>query len=266
MSTRATRAPQASCSCKSRPSAPGLSVQSGADNTDTPGAHSARTSALRSPAAPSLCPRHALLNLDSTSLYHESASVSAQSCPTLDWDSPGQNTGVGSLGLLQGIFPTQELFAGGSSWLRNRTGASCIAGGFLTGWAIGEAHPFLPWENEVRLSLYHPRGQYAVWSLRRWLSRTHCLAYCCLDFSLRAGRRLEAMISLTLHLCIFPPWKWITYREKQRRSYRYRNFRPYSVCQGRCDLRIICSAVKYSFGSSRWVSEVEKFFCLRWGH
>ena len=25
------------------------------------------------------------------------------------WNSPGQNTGVGSLSLLQGIFPTQEL-------------------------------------------------------------------------------------------------------------------------------------------------------------
>ena len=39
----------------------------------------------------------------------------AQSCPTLcdtigpysPWDSPGQNTGVGSLSLLQGVFPTQ---------------------------------------------------------------------------------------------------------------------------------------------------------------
>ena len=38
----------------------------------------------------------------------------AQSCPTLrphglhsPWDSPGQNTGVGCLSLLQGIFPTQ---------------------------------------------------------------------------------------------------------------------------------------------------------------
>ena len=36
-----------------------------------------------------------------------------QSCPTLwdpmdcPWNSPGQNTGVGSLFLLQGIFPTQ---------------------------------------------------------------------------------------------------------------------------------------------------------------
>ena len=41
----------------------------------------------------------------------------AQSCPTLcnpmdytrPWNSPGQNTGVGSLSLLQGIFPTKEL-------------------------------------------------------------------------------------------------------------------------------------------------------------
>ena len=36
----------------------------------------------------------------------------AQSCPTLfdpmdSWNSPGQNTGVGSRSLLQGIFPTQ---------------------------------------------------------------------------------------------------------------------------------------------------------------
>ena len=33
-----------------------------------------------------------------------------QSCPTLchPWNSPGQNTGVGSPSLLQGIFPTQE--------------------------------------------------------------------------------------------------------------------------------------------------------------
>ena len=42
-----------------------------------------------------------------------------QSCPTLQprelyspWNSPDQNTGVGSLSLLQGIFPTQELNAG----------------------------------------------------------------------------------------------------------------------------------------------------------
>ena len=40
------------------------------------------------------------------------------SCPTLcdpmdcPWNSPGQNTGVGSLSLLQGIFPTQELNRG----------------------------------------------------------------------------------------------------------------------------------------------------------
>ena len=37
------------------------------------------------------------------------------------WNSPGQNTGVGSLSLLQGIFPTQD-----------QTQVSRIAGGFFT--------------------------------------------------------------------------------------------------------------------------------------
>ena len=81
------------------------------------------------------------------------------------WNSPGQNTGVGSLSLLHGIFPTQGLnpallhcrwipyhlnhkgspgilewvaypFSRGFFWPRNRTGVSCIAGGFFTNWAI----------------------------------------------------------------------------------------------------------------------------------
>ena len=84
------------------------------------------------------------------------------------WNSPGQNTGVGRLSLFQGIFPTQGsnpghphcwrilhqrshegsprilewvayLFSSESSWPRNWTGVSCIAGGFFTHWAIREA-------------------------------------------------------------------------------------------------------------------------------
>ena len=39
------------------------------------------------------------------------------------WNSPGQNTGVGSLSLLQGIFPTQ---------------VSCTVGRFFTNWATGK--------------------------------------------------------------------------------------------------------------------------------
>ena len=83
------------------------------------------------------------------------------------WNSPGQNTGVGRLSLLQGIFPTQGLnpgllhcgqildqlshkgspgilewvaspFSRGSSWPRNQTGVSCIAGRFFTNWVIRE--------------------------------------------------------------------------------------------------------------------------------
>ena len=77
------------------------------------------------------------------------------------WNSPGQNIGVGSLSLLQGIFPTwgsnlglphcrqilywlshkgsiriQEWvaypFSSRSSQPRNPTGVSCLAGGFIT--------------------------------------------------------------------------------------------------------------------------------------
>ena len=84
------------------------------------------------------------------------------------WNSPGQNTGVGSLSLLQGIFPTQGLnpgllgcrwilyqlshkessrilewvaypFSRGSSRPRNQTRVSWFAGGFFTNWAIREA-------------------------------------------------------------------------------------------------------------------------------
>ena len=81
------------------------------------------------------------------------------------WNSPAQNTGVGSLFLLQGIFPTQGSnpgfshcrwilyqlshkgspgilewvaypFSSGSSWPRNRTGVSCFADRFFTKWPI----------------------------------------------------------------------------------------------------------------------------------
>ena len=84
-------------------------------------------------------------------------------------DSPGKNTEVGCQALLQGIFPTQGSnpglshckqilyylsyqgsprilewvaypFSRGASWPRNRTGVSCIAGGFFTSWATREAH------------------------------------------------------------------------------------------------------------------------------
>ena len=105
---------------------------------------------------------------------HESASHSVVSNSLQphglysSWNSPGQNHGVGSLSLLQGIFPTQSLkpvlshcrqilyqlshkgsprtlqwvaypFSSESSWLRNRSGISCIAGRFSTNWAIKEA-------------------------------------------------------------------------------------------------------------------------------
>ena len=93
----------------------------------------------------------------------------SQSCPTLcdpiyrPWNSPGQNPGVGSCSLLQGIFPTQgsnqglphcrqflyQLSHQGSPGIlewgpipspadlpepRNQTRVSCIASGVFTTW------------------------------------------------------------------------------------------------------------------------------------
>ena len=98
----------------------------------------------------------------------------AQSCLTLcdpmdcPWNSWGQNTGVGSLSLLQGISSTQGLnpgllhhrsilyqlshkgrhrilewvaypFSRGSSWPRNQTGVSCTVDRLFTNWATREA-------------------------------------------------------------------------------------------------------------------------------
>ena len=111
------------------------------------------------------------LGQDGVGTCHSVSSV-PQSCPTLQlhelyspWNSPGQNTEVGYLSLLQGIFPTQGLnpglphcrwilyqlshqgsprilvwvaypFSNGSSRPENVTRVSCIAHGFFTNWAM----------------------------------------------------------------------------------------------------------------------------------
>ena len=90
------------------------------------------------------------------------------------WNSPGQNIGVGSLSLLQGIFPRQGSnpalphcrqvlnqlshkgsprildwvaypFSRRSSWPKNWTRVSCITGRFLTNWAIRKTLIFWCW-------------------------------------------------------------------------------------------------------------------------
>ena len=96
------------------------------------------------------------------------------------WNSPGQNTGVGSLPLLQGIFPTPGSnpgllhcrwilyllshkrsprkvewvvypFSSRSSQPRNSTRVSWVAGRFFTNWAIREA---LKWKLLSRVWLF----------------------------------------------------------------------------------------------------------------
>ena len=102
------------------------------------------------------------------------------------WNSPGQNTGVGSLSLLQGTFPTQGSnlglphrgqilyqlsykgsprilewaaysFSSWSSQPRNWTWVSFVAGRFFTNWAIKEncqhrRWRFSPWIGKISWS------------------------------------------------------------------------------------------------------------------
>ena len=112
-----------------------------------------------------LIPTNSKLNLQSG---NESCSVMSNTLKSHGLNSPGQNTGVGSLSLLQGIFQTQgsnlglphcrgilyqlrhkgsprtldwvaHHFSSRSSCPRNQTRVSCIAGRFFTSWAMREA-------------------------------------------------------------------------------------------------------------------------------
>ena len=132
-----------------------------------------------------ISPRLDILRSESESCSVMSDSLWPHSLYSL-WNSPGQNTGVGSLSLLQGIFPTQGSNPGlphcrqilyqlshkgrprilewvaypssrGSSQPRNRTGVSCIAGRFFTSWAISKA--LISWTpHQLLRGLFEPRA------------------------------------------------------------------------------------------------------------
>ena len=125
-------------------------------------------------------------------------------------DSPGQNTGVGSLSLLQGIFPTQGLnwgllhcrqilyqlshkgsprilewvaypFSSRSSWSRNWTVVSCTAGRFFTNWAIREAYTYTetklyPGANKFQCKTHYansPANRNTTLNIKRWAAQSH---------------------------------------------------------------------------------------------
>ena len=143
-----------------------------------------------------------------------SPTLQANSLPAEPQGKP-KNTGVGGLSLLQRIFPTQELnrgllhcrrilyqlnhkesprilewvaypFSSGSSWPRNQTGISCIAGGFFTSWAVREALDVV-WISTIRnvrlLSLHCRKNEKSSWSeelasevenLKIFINHTQC--------------------------------------------------------------------------------------------
>ena len=144
----------------------------------------------------------------------------AQLCPTLcdpmqsPWPeySPDQNTGVGSLSLLQGIFWTQGSnpglthrrqilyqlsfqgsprrlewvaypFSRGSSRLRNWTRVFCIAGGFFTNWTIYRGSSL----NEYVISVNFPK-------------RAESPSKCCLRFPEKTNNHVSPKFTLLITL------------------------------------------------------------------
>ena len=127
------------------------------------------------------------------------------------WNSLGQNTGVGSLSLLQGIFPTQGSnpgllhcrqifyqlshkgspkilewvaypFSRGSSQPRNQTRVSCIAGRFFTSWATREAQEYwsgypIPSPADLPEPGIEPGKFFTNWAIRETLSTLVLLAF-----------------------------------------------------------------------------------------
>ena len=154
------------------------------------------------------------------------------------WNSPGQNTGVGSLSLLQGILPTQgsnpglphcrgilyQLSHQGSlrilEWVaypfsrysqpRDWTQVSRIAGGFFTSWAIREAQP---WLRAFFKKLTSWQGEIFIWrfffkpsNFRFFLNNNECLfkfrnsIWDAIPFNTSISKSVHLSIQLSLHL------------------------------------------------------------------
>ena len=164
------------------------------------------------------------------------------------WSSPGQNTGVGSLSLLQGIFPTQGStpgllpcrqilyqlnhkgsprtlewvaypFSRGSSRLRNQTGVSCIAGGFFTNWAMREALSLLVltylmifFDNNVFLNFWTEGLDFIAASI--------CQSFILVSeeilplFWVYKNTHLYHLLNvlmLVFHICLWSLWNWLLF-------------------------------------------------------
>ena len=127
------------------------------------------------------------------------------------WNSLGQNTGMSSLSLVQGIFSTQESnpglphcrqilyqlshkgsprilewvvypFSRGSSLPRNWTRVSCISGGFFTNWGF-------PGGSEVKVSACNAGNLGSVPGLGRFPGEGNgnLLQYSCLENHMDGG-------------------------------------------------------------------------------
>ena len=172
------------------------------------------------------------------------------------WNSPDQNTGVGSLSFLQGIFPTQRLnsglphctwilyqlihqasprilecvaypFSRGSSRPRNQTAVSCIAGRFFTNWAIRETLSYQNVQhlvyfccNDVLKVITQERCMYMKYTLNVLASQLQRMGEA--TVSLQWFWKFHFLETLLEYNC-FPMWRWFPLSNfvNQLRVYTY---------------------------------------------
>ena len=106
---------------------------------------------------------HTILVLKPPQILSESHSVMFDSFQPhgqyILWNSPGQNTGVGILSLLEGIFPTRD-------W----TQVSWITGGFFTNWATREA---LRYWSQMKMSCNRIQNSQTVFPKTQCLTKKY---------------------------------------------------------------------------------------------
>ena len=131
----------------------------------------------------------------------------AQSCPTLcdpsDYSPPGSS--------VHGILQARTLewvvisFSRGSSWTRDRTPVSSVAGRRFTLWATREApkHKIVWYKQCIRLGIF---GCYSVILVKNIesLSATDTIRSCSLAFAFRSNCSLHPSIYPSIYPSIFP--------------------------------------------------------------
>ena len=122
------------------------------------------------------------------------------------WNSPGQNTGVGSLFLLQGIFPTQGVLVWKIPWRRERQSTPVFLPGEFYGQTMGSQRVGHNWVTNTFIFViaFLPRSK----DLKKTLGLQKTIHYFKQSKTviLRALRKCESLRKISYCYQLFKKW------------------------------------------------------------